>query len=175
MTSSPREVPVEMTAPAGSIYAFSSSLLDGRTASLSQFAGRVLLIVNTASRCGFTPQYAALEQLYRAYRDRGFTVLAFPCNQFGRQEPGTSEEIGAFCREKFGVSFPVFAPIGVNGSQAHPLYRFLKDARPGFLGMRRISWNFTKFLIDRQGKVVRRYPPAADPATLAPAIENLLA
>jgi glutathione peroxidase len=175
MTSSPREVLVEMTAPAASIYAFSSPLLDGRTVSLAEFTGRVLLIVNTASRCGFTPQYAGLQQLYRTYKDRGLTVLAFPCNQFGRQEPGTADEIGIFCRENFNVSFPVFARIEVNGPRSNPLYRFLKQSRRGFLGMRRISWNFTKFLVDRQGNVVRRYAPASDPAKLAPAIEHLLA
>ncbi|HUB30353.1 MAG TPA: glutathione peroxidase [Terracidiphilus sp.] len=164
-----------MTAPAGKIYAFSSPLLDGRSASLSQFAGRVLLIVNTASQCGFTPQYAALEQLYRTYKDRGLTVLAFPCNQFGRQEPGTPDEIGAFCRKNYGVSFPIFARIDVNGPHSHPLYQFLKNARRGFLGMSRISWNFTKFLVDRQGHVVRRYAPASDPARITPAIEALLA
>jgi glutathione peroxidase len=163
-----------MNAPAGTIYAFSSPLLEGPAIALDQFAGRVLLIVNTASKCGFTPQYAGLEQLYRTYKDRGLTVLAFPCNQFGRQEPGTSSEISAFCQSNFGVTFPIFARIDVNGPQTHPLYRFLKDQRPGFLGMRRIAWNFTKFLVDRQGNVLRRYPPASDPAKIAPAIESLL-
>lgn len=161
--------------PENGIYAFSAPLLDGRTVSLADFRGRVLLIVNTASRCGFTPQYAGLEQLHRAYSARGLAVLAFPCNQFGRQEPGSAVEIGAFCQRNYGVTFPVFARIEVNGPGAHPLYQFLKKSRPGFLGFRRISWNFTKFLVDRQGRVVARFAPAKKPQALVPAIERLLA
>ncbi len=156
------------------VYEFSSLLLDGRTLSLGEFRGRVLVIVNTASKCGFTPQYAGLEELYRTYRDRGLTVLGFPCNQFGEQEPGTAEEIGAFCLKNYGVTFPVFAKVDVNGSQAHPLFSFLKREQPGIFGIGRIKWNFTKFLVDRQGRAVRRYGPSTEPKTLTGAIEELL-
>ncbi len=142
-----------MQPDAGSVYEFSAPLLDGRTISLADFKGRVLLIVNTASKCGFTPQYAGLEELYRAHKDRGFEVLGFPCNQFGAQEPGSAEEIGAFCERNYGVSFPMFAKIDVNGPATHPLYQFLKESRPGLFGSERIKWNFTKFLVDRTGKV----------------------
>jgi glutathione peroxidase len=141
---------------------------------LVQFRGRALLIVNTASKCGFTPQYAGLEVLYRAYRDRGFAVLAFPCNQFGAQEPGPAAEIGAFCEKNFGVSFPIFAKIDVNGPHAHPLYEFLKREKPGFLGSKSIKWNFTKFLVDRRGSVVSRFSPSTKPGDLAGQIEKLL-
>jgi len=160
--------------PKNGIYAFSAPLLDGRIVPLSDFRGRVLLIVNTASRCGFTPQYEGLEQLYRSYTAQGLSVLAFPCNQFGWQEPGTPEEIGVFCQRNYGVTFPVFARIEVNGRSAHPLYQFLKKSRPGFFGFGRIGWNFTKFLVDRQGRVVARFAPAKKPLALAPAIEQLL-
>jgi glutathione peroxidase len=158
----------------GTIYDFSARLLDGRTVSLDQFRGQVLLIVNTASRCGFTPQYAGLEKVYRAYRERGFAVLGFPSNQFGAQEPGSEAEIGAFCERNYGVSFPLFAKVEVNGPNAHPLYRFLKRARPGIFGSERIQWNFTKFLVDRQGRVVRRYAPMTKPKALTRSIEGLL-
>jgi glutathione peroxidase len=161
--------------PAQTVYEFSAPLLDGRSVSLADFQGRVLLIVNTASQCGFTPQYAGLEDLYRTYKDRGFEVLAFPSNQFGAQEPGTEAEIGAFCQKNFGASFPIFAKIDVNGPHAHPLFRFLKREKPGILGIlgaSGIKWNFTKFLIDRKGKVVRRYSPATKPHSLAAAIEE---
>jgi glutathione peroxidase len=163
-----------MEASPSSIYDFSAQLLDGRTVSLSEFRGRVLLLVNTASKCGFTPQYAGLEQLYRAGKERGFAVLGFPCNQFGAQEPGSAEEIGAFCQKNYDVSFPLFARIDVNGPHAHPLYRFLKKSRPGIFGIERIKWNFTKFLIDRQGRVVDRYAPSTPPQKLAAAVEALL-
>lgn len=156
------------------IYAFSAPLLDGRALQFEAFSGQVLLIVNTASQCDFTPQFAGLEQLYQAYSARGFSVLGFPCNQFGRQEPGDAPQIGAFCEKNYGVTFPVFAKIEVNGSNAHPLYRFLKEQKPGLLGFQRIAWNFTKFLIDRNGTVVRRFPPAKIPAKIADAIEALL-
>jgi glutathione peroxidase len=159
------------------VYGFSAPLLDGRSVALDQFRGRVLLIVNTASLCGFTPQYAGIETLYRAYCDRGFEVLGFPSNQFGAQEPGMEAEIGAFCQKNYGVSFPVFAKIDVNGPHAHPLYRFLKKEKPGiftFLLGGRIVWNFTKFLVGRHGKVAGRYGPATDPKSLIPAIELLL-
>jgi glutathione peroxidase len=160
---------------ARTIYEFSASLLDGRAVTLEEFRGRVLLIVNTASQCGFTPQYAGLESLYANFRDRGFLVLGFPCNQFGGQEPGSTEQIEAFCGERYGVEFPMFAKTEVNGPNAHPLYQFLKKEKPGILGIGRISWNFTKFLVDRRGVVVRRFGPATKPEVLAGPIEQLLA
>jgi glutathione peroxidase len=156
------------------IYAFSAPLLDGRETRLDEFKGRVLLIVNTASKCGFTPQYAGLERLYQLYKDRDFAVLGFPCNQFGHQEPGTADEIGAFCERNYRVSFPMFAKVDVNGPATHPLYRFLKEHKRGFLGISRIQWNFTKFLVDRHGSVVSRFSSATNPNTIAPAIEKLL-
>lgn len=160
------------------VFSFSARLLDGADISLDRFRGRVLLIVNTASQCGFTPQYAGLESLYRTYKDLGFEVLGFPSNQFGRQEPGTAEEIGAFCSKNYGVSFPIFAKIDVNGPGAHPLYRFLRKQKPGafgIFGLSRIQWNFTKFLAGRGGKVVARYGPSTEPKALALPIERLLA
>ncbi|HEV2135770.1 MAG TPA: glutathione peroxidase [Terracidiphilus sp.] len=160
------------------LYGFTARLLDGSEVSLDTFRGRVLLIVNTASQCGFTPQYAGLESLYRTYKDRGLTVLGFPSNQFGKQEPGGAEEIGAFCEKNYGVSFPMFSKIEVNGPAAHPLYKFLKMQQPGLLGLvgaSGIKWNFTKFLADRNGKVVARYGPSTEPKALIPAIERLLA
>ena len=163
-----------MKNPRETVYEFSATLLDGGTIGMDQFRGQVLLIVNTASKCGFTPQYAALEQLYRTYKERGFAVLGFPCNQFGAQESGSEAEIGAFCEKNFGVSFPLFAKIEVNGPQAHPLYRFLKNARRGILGSGSIKWNFTKFLVDRQGNIVGRYAPATKPDSLSASIESLL-
>jgi glutathione peroxidase len=167
-----------MGGPAETIYAFSAPLLDGRPVNLEAYRGQVLLAVNTASQCGFTPQYAGLEELFRTYKDRGFTVLGFPCNQFGRQEPGSAEEIGAFCATKYGVSFPLLAKIDVNGADAHPIYRFLKRSKPGFLGVLgagRIHWNFTKFLVDRTGNVVERFGSSTGPGSLAGKIEQLLA
>jgi glutathione peroxidase len=164
-------------APGETIYRFSAPLLDGREVNLEEFRGEVLLIVNTASKCGFTPQYAGLEQLYGTYRLRGFEVLGFPCNQFGRQEPGSTGEIEAFCKENYSISFPMFAKIGVNGTDAHPLYRFMKREQPGLLGLigiRRIKWNFTKFLIDRNGRVVGRFSPSTAPGALTAKIEKLL-
>lgn len=163
-----------MPTDGGSLYEISAALLDGTRLDLSQFRGRVLLIVNTASKCGFTPQYAALEQLYTECHDRGFEVLGFPCNQFGAQEPGTASDIGAFCQRNYGVSFPMFTKIDVNGPSTHPLYRLLKSARPGFLGFERIKWNFTKFLVDRQGRVVSRHASTLNPLQLRGAIETLL-
>ena len=160
------------------LYDFSAPLLDGSELSLRSFAGQVLLIVNTASHCGFTPQYGGLEALYLAYRERGFTVLAFPCNQFGAQEPGSASEIASFCQRNYGVSIPLFAKIEVNGPGTHPLYRYLKSQKPGFLGWigrGRIPWNFTKFLIERSGKVAARYGPATKPPKLTDSIERLLA
>ncbi|MGD0630415.1 MAG: glutathione peroxidase [Terracidiphilus sp.] len=163
--------------PQQAIYGFTASLLDGTPVSLETWRGKVLLIVNTASQCGFTPQYAGLEELYETYQERGFAVLAFPCNQFGRQEPGSAEEIGAFCRERYNVTLPIFAKIDVNGKDAHPLYRFLKQKQPGLLGIfggGTIRWNFTKFLIDRGGHVVERFGSSKAPRALAGKIETLL-
>jgi len=160
--------------PSGSVYDFSALLLDGRPISLAEFKGKVLLIVNTASKCGFTPQYSGLEELYRAHQEQGFEILGFPCNQFGAQEPGSAEEIGSFCERNYGVSFPMFAKIDVNGDTAHPLYRFLKQSKPGLFGSERIKWNFTKFLADRTGRVVDRFGPSTKPKDLAPRIHELL-
>jgi len=162
----------------GTVYEFSAPLLGGGTGGrpvcLEQFHGQVLLMVNTASKCGFTPQYKGLEELYRKYKGRGFTVLGFPCNQFGAQEPGSEAEIASFCERNYGVTFPLFAKIDVNGPLTHPLYQFLKKARPGIFGIERIKWNFTKFLVDRQGEVVCRYSPSTKPMVLATGIEALL-
>ena len=146
-----------------SLYDFQVATIDGPEQSLADYRGRVLLIVNVASRCGFTPQYAGLEKLYRKYREREFTVLGFPCDQFGQQEPGNEAEIKEFCRLTYDVTFPLFAKIAVNGPAAHPLYKYLKNARRGFLGTKRIKWNFTKFLVDREGNVVRRFGPTVKP------------
>ncbi len=157
-----------------SVYDFSARRIDGSEQPLSDYAGQVLLIVNVASQCGFTPQYAGLEALWRKYRDRGFAVLGFPCNQFGAQEPGSEAEIAQFCRARYDVTFPLFAKIEVNGEQAHPLYRHLKSAVPGVLGTEAIKWNFTKFLVDRQGRVVSRHAPTTAPADLEREIEALL-
>lgn len=156
------------------LYRHSADLLDGTPLSLSHFAGNVLLIVNTASRCGFTPQYAALEQLYQQYKERGFVVLAFPCDQFGHQEPGSNAEIGAFCERNYGVTFPVFAKIDVNGAGTNPVFQLLKHERRGLLGLGRIQWNFTKFLVDRKGRIVSRHAPSTDPGKLRGRIEALL-
>jgi glutathione peroxidase len=155
------------------IYDFTAQSLAGAEVPLRQFEGQVLLIVNTASACGFTPQYKGLEELYRALSPRGFSVLGFPCNQFGAQEPGDAKAIGAFCESKYDVTFPMFAKIDVNGGHAHPLYNYLKNARSGLLGSS-IKWNFTKFVVDRTGKVVARHAPTARPESLAREIEALL-
>jgi glutathione peroxidase len=164
-----------------SIYKFSAPLLNAspedQPVSLAKFRGEVLLIVNTASKCGFTPQYAGLEELFRSFKERGFKVLGFPCNQFGAQEPATEAQIGAFCERNYGVSFPVFAKIDVNGSDAHPLYQFLRRSKPGIFGIfgaGGIKWNFTKFLVDRKGNVVGRYGPSTNPEKLAGPIDRLL-
>ncbi len=148
-------------------------LADGTTGDLSAYAGKVLLIVNTASKCGFTPQYEGLEELYRDYKDRGFEVLAFPCNQFGAQEPGDAEEIKNFCSLTYDVSFPVMAKIDVNGDDADPIFKHLKKEKSGLLGSG-IKWNFTKFLVDRDGKVVSRHAPTTKPEQLRKEIEELL-
>jgi glutathione peroxidase len=158
----------------GVIYDFSATTPGGETKALGDFAGQVLLIVNTASKCGFTPQYKGLEELYRKYGQQGFVVLAFPCNQFGAQEPGDQNEIAQFCSINYDVTFPIFVKIEVNGPRALPLYNFLKDEARGFLGSSQIKWNFTKFLIDRNGAVVARFAPATPPARLSKEIQKLL-
>ena len=155
------------------IYDFNARTLAGKDVSLGDYKGQVLLIVNTASKCGFTPQYEGLEKLYEEMHSKGFTVLGFPCNQFGQQEPGSAEEIGEFCQVNYGVSFPMFAKIDVNGPQEHPLYTFLKRQKGGLLGSR-IKWNFTKFLVDRAGKVVARYAPTTKPKDLEKPVAKLL-
>lgn len=157
-----------------SVYDYSAKTLDGQDASLADYRGQVLLIVNTASKCGFTPQYEGLEALYREYKDKGFTVLAFPCNQFGAQEPGNAEEIANFCSLTYDVTFPVLAKIDVNGPSAHPLYAYLKHEQKGLLGTEAIKWNFTKFLIGRDGEVVERFAPTTKPEDLKLAVEALL-
>ena len=156
-----------------SIYDFTATSLGGEDVSLNRFAGQVLLIVNTASACGFTPQYKGLEKLQQAYGPRGFSVLGFPCNQFGRQEPGNAAQIQQFCASNYAVSFPMFDKIDVNGDHAHPLYQYLKSEKSGLLGPS-IKWNFTKFLVDRSGKVVARHAPTTTPEALTKEIEALL-
>ncbi|NDF15486.1 glutathione peroxidase [bacterium] len=157
-----------------SIFDLSVVQADGKTRSLSEYRGKVLLIVNTASRCGFTPQYEGLEELYRRYRDQGLEILAFPCNQFGKQEPGTDTEIQEFCRLEYSTSFPVFSKIEVNGAGAHPLYVWLKGKAPGILGSEAIKWNFTKFLVSRDGNSVRRFAPQDRPESLGGEIETMI-
>ena len=156
------------------IYDFEVTGIDGERRTLAGYRGQVLLIVNVASKCGFTPQYAGLEELQRRHRDAGFTVLGFPCDQFGHQEPGSAEEIRNFCSLTYQVSFPMFAKIEVNGAQAHPLYKFLKAARKGLLGSEGIKWNFTKFLVDRGGVVLQRYAPTATPESIEKDLSVLL-
>lgn len=157
-----------------SIYKYDAATLTGETVSLETWRGRVLLIVNTASACGFTPQYAGLEALYRKYEPQGLTVLGFPCNQFGAQEPGSEAEIGAFCEKNYGVTFPMFAKVDVKGPNAHQLFQYLTQAKPGILGTEAIKWNFTKFLIDRNGDPVARYAPQTKPEELEAPIQKLL-
>jgi len=152
---------------------FRASLLDGSGKDLSDYAGQVVLVVNTASKCGFTPQYKGLQKLYEEFRDEGFVVLGFPCDQFAHQEPGSDEEIGAFCERNFGVEFPLFSKIEVNGSSAHPLYEWLKSEKSGVLGGR-IKWNFTKFLVGRDGHVIDRFGPNRTPEDLREAVEAAL-
>lgn len=156
------------------VYDFHMKDARGEEKSIAGYHGKVLLIVNTASKCGFTPQYAGLQKLYETYRDHNFEILAFPCDQFGHQEPGTDDDIQQFCQLNYGVTFPVFSKIEVNGPQAHPLYRYLTDQKPGQKGAD-IEWNFTKFLVDREGKVVERFDPAVTPEMLAQHIEVLTA
>lgn len=158
-----------------SIYDFQAQSIDGQPVPLSKYRGQPMLIVNTASACGFTPQFAGLEQLHQTYGDRGLVVLGFPCNQFGSQDPGSDSEIATFCQRNYGVSFPMMSKIEVNGAEAHPLYRWLTAEAPGLLGSKAIKWNFTKFLIGRDGRVIRRYAPQDAPQKLAGDIEAALA
>jgi glutathione peroxidase len=157
------------------IHDFKADSLGGAPVDLSAYRGKVLLIVNTASNCGFTPQYKGLEAVYQQFRDRGVEVLGFPCNQFGAQEPGSADEIGAFCEKNYGVTFPLFAKIDVNGDAAHPLFKHLKKEAPGLLGSEAIKWNFTKFLVKKDGTVYDRYAPQTKPEDLIGDIEKLLA
>ena len=156
------------------VYDFTARTLDGETVSLDRFRGKALLIVNTASKCGFTGQYAGLEALHEKFADQPFEVLGFPCNQFGNQEPGLAAEIAAFCATSFDVSFPMFDKIEVNGPDRHPLYAWLTDQKRGFLGSKAIKWNFTKFLTDREGRVVKRFAPQIEPAALEADIAAIL-
>jgi glutathione peroxidase len=158
-----------------SVHAFTASSLTGAPVDLAEYRDKVLLIVNTASKCGFTPQYQGLQTLYRQFHDQGLEVLAFPCNQFGGQEPGNADEIDAFCEKNYGVTFPLFAKIDVNGDLADPLFTYLKHAAPGVLGSEAIKWNFTKFLIGKDGSVYKRYAPQTRPEELIADIQILLA
>jgi len=158
-----------------SVFDFSCQTPSGQDKPISDFEGKVLLVVNTASKCGFTPQFAGLEELYEKYKDRGLEVLGFPCNQFGKQDPGSNDEITEFCQLNYGVSFPMFGKVEVNGSDADPLFKHLKAEAPGALGTESIKWNFTKFLIDPSGKVIKRYAPKTKPADIAADVEALLA
>lgn len=157
------------------LYDFEALSIDGKPVSLKQFQGKAMLIVNTASACGFTPQFAGLEKLHDTYADKGLVVLGFPCNQFGAQDAGTNGEIAQFCQRNYGVSFPMMAKIEVNGSGAHPLYQWLSSEAPGLLGSKAIKWNFTKFLVGKDGAVIKRYAPTDTPASLAKDIEAALA
>lgn len=157
-----------------SIYDIEVETLDGVKKTLREYEGKVLLVVNTASQCGFTPQFAGLEKLHEKLASKGVVVLGFPCNQFGQQEPGDAEAIGAFCQKNYGVTFPMHTKIEVNGPNTHPLYQRLKDDQKGLLGSSRIKWNFTKFLIDRRGEVVKRYAPVTAPEKIEKDIEKLL-
>ena len=157
------------------VYDFKAKQLGGKAVDLKKFRGKVLLIVNTASNCGYTPQYKGLEEVYQQFKDKDVEVLGFPCNQFGAQEPGTADEIGAFCERNFGVTFPLFDKIDVNGDDAHPLFRHLKSEAPGLMGTEAIKWNFTKFLVRKDGTVFKRYAPQTEPRELMRDIEKLLA
>jgi glutathione peroxidase len=160
---------------AQTVYDFQALSIEGKPADLSTQRGKVLLIVNTASQCGFTPQFEGLEQLWKDYRDRGLVIVGFPCNQFGGQDPGADAEIGAFCQRNYGVSFPMMAKVDVNGREAHPLWRWLTAQAPGLLGSKAVKWNFTKFLVGRDGQVIRRYAPTDAPHSLRKDIEAALA
>ena len=156
-------------------YDFSAKTLEGTDLSLDAYRGKAMLVVNTASKCGFTPQYTGLEKLWRKYQDKGLVVLGFPCDQFGHQEPGDEAEIKEFCSLTYDVSFPLYAKVDVNGDKAHPLWKWLKDEKGGFLGIDAIKWNFTKFLVGRDGKVIKRYAPTDKPESIAADIEKALA
>ena len=158
-----------------SIYDFEALQINGQSVPLSQYRGKVLLIVNTASACGFTPQFGGLEELHKEYAGQGLVVLGFPCNQFGAQDPGSNDEIASFCQLNYGVSFPMMEKVDVNGAQAHPLYQWLTAEAPGLLGSKAIKWNFTKFLVGKDGRVIRRYAPQDAPKKLAGDIEAALA
>ena len=156
------------------IYDFNYNAAGGASVDLADYQGKVLLIVNTASKCGFTPQFEGLEKLYQDYADQGLAIIGFPCNQFASQDPGSNEDILQFCQRNYGVSFPMAEKIDVNGGQTHPLFAYLKDAAPGLLGSKNIKWNFTKFLVNRDGEVVRRFAPSDTPESIARHIEKLL-
>ncbi|TDU24291.1 glutathione peroxidase [Panacagrimonas perspica] len=156
------------------VYDFAATGIDGSEQSLASYKGKMLLVVNVASKCGFTPQYKGLEALYREYKDKGLVILGFPCDQFGHQEPGDEDEIKNFCSLNYDVSFPMFAKIKVNGDDAHPLYKYLKNEQGGLLGMDFIKWNFTKFLVDKSGKVVKRYAPTDTPASIGKDIAAMI-
>ncbi len=157
-----------------SVYDYTATTINGQEKPMTDFKGQVVLVVNTASKCGLTPQFKGLESLYETYKDRGLMVLGFPCNQFAGQDPASNDEISEFCQLNYGVSFPMFAKIDVNGDSAHPLFKHLKSAAPGLLGSEAIKWNFTKFLVDRNGQVVERYAPTTEPEKIAKDIERLL-
>lgn len=157
-----------------SVYGFEAETINGEKKSLADYRGQVLLVVNTASKCGFTPQFEGLEKLYKKYKDKGLTILGFPCNQFGKQDPGNNGEIQEFCQLNYGVSFPMHAKVEVNGDDTHPLFAHLKEAAPGIMGSKKIKWNFTKFLIDREGNVVERFAPATAPEKIEEKIKALL-
>ncbi len=158
-----------------SLYQFEAELLEGDTKQMSDYEGKVLLIVNTASKCGFTPQFAGLEKVYEKYKDQGFEVLGFPCNQFGGQDPGSNDEIGAFCQRNYGGDFPMFAKVDVKGPEAHAIFRYLTREAKGILGSESIKWNFTKFLVSKDGKVLNRYAPTTKPESIEEDIEKALA
>lgn len=156
-----------------SFYSFSAQDISGKEISMESFKGKTILVVNTASKCGLTPQFEGLEKLYQTYKDKGLVILGFPCNQFANQEPGEAEEIASFCQKNYGVSFPMFDKIDVNGEHTHPIFKYLKNEQGGFLGSK-IKWNFTKFLIDKNGQAVDRYAPQTEPASIARDIEKIL-
>lgn len=156
------------------IYQFEALDMKGKLQPLARYKGDVLLIVNTASKCGFTPQFEGLEQLYTTYKDKGLQILGFPCNQFGHQDPGSNEDIEAFCQLNYGVSFPMFAKVDVNGSDAHPLFQYLSKEAPGLLGSKAIKWNFTKFLVDREGNVIERFSPQTTPKEIEDVIKRYM-
>ena len=156
------------------IYDIPLKKINGEEVNLEQYKGKVLLIVNTASKCGFTPQFEGLEKLYKKYEDKGLVILGFPSNQFLHQDPGSNDEISEFCSLNYGVTFPMFAKIDVNGADTHPLYATLKKSAKGLMGSEKVKWNFTKFLVNKEGQVVKRFPPTTEPSKLAPIIQNLL-